>query len=58
MMIAVLALLAVWFFVVVVVFVALTEQAADRNREVEYARYLSRRRKKLAERYGFAARLG
>lgn len=57
-MIAELALLAVWFFVAVVVFVALAEQAADRNREMEYARYLNRRRKILAERYGFAARVG
>lgn len=54
-MIAEVALFAVWSAVIAVLSIALTEQAADRRREIEYARQLSRRRRMLAERYGFSA---
>ena len=56
MLFAAAALAAVWFIVIVALSVALAEQAADRRREVEYARHLSMKSKLIARRYGLRMR--
>jgi uncharacterized membrane protein len=56
MTIAAAAVLAVWIVVLGFLFAGVMAEADHRRREANYAKYLNRKHRILAERYGFRSR--
>lgn len=56
MTIAAAAVLAVWIVVLGFLLAGVMAEADDRRREENYAKYLNRKHRMLAERYGFRSR--
>ena len=56
MTIAAAAVLAVWIVAFGFLFAGVMAEADDRRREAKYAKYLNRKHRMLAERYGFRSR--
>jgi hypothetical protein len=56
MMLAAAAVLGVWIVVFGFLFAGVMAEADDRRREANYVKHLNRKRRILAERYGFRSR--
>ena len=56
MSLAAAALVGVWIMVFGFLLAGVTAEADDRRREAKYAKYLNRKHRMLAERYGFRSR--